>query len=76
MAEDQDKAAGVDTSRHLNRARAALREAVECLEDAAAASEHPSVNVTAALSHVAAARKSIRPWGFGEHTGASEVDAA
>lgn len=76
MAEDRDAAAAIDASRHLNRARAALREAAEHLEDAAAASEHPSVTVASALSHVGAARRAILPYGLDHGGAAREADAA
>lgn len=68
--------AGSDSDRHLMRALAALREAAECLDEAAAAEEHPSVRVASALSHVSAARTALRPHGLGEDTRATEQDAA
>lgn len=76
MAEDRDTAAGIDASRHLNRARAALREAAEHLEDAAAAGRHASLGVASALSHVGAARRAILPHALDRGGQASEADAA
>jgi hypothetical protein len=76
MTEDRNMAANADPSRHLNRARAALREAAEHLEDAAAASEHPSVTIASAISHVGSARKAIRPYGLIENEEALEANAA
>ena len=76
MTDDRRQADGIDPSRHLKRARAALREAAEHLNDAAAASEHPSMSVASALSHVAAARGAIGLYGFGESQEAPQQDAA
>ena len=76
MTDSRDTAASVDPSRHLNRALAALREAAEHLDGAAAASEHPSFGLASAISHVSAARKAIRPYWLAEGGETPEANAA
>ncbi len=76
MAEDRDTGAGIDASRHLNRAGAGLREAAEHLENAAAASGYPSLSVVSALAHVGAARKAILPHALDRGGETAEADAA
>lgn len=68
--------AGSDPDRHVIHALAALREAVEHLEAAAAAEDHPTVRVASALSHVTAARGFLRAQGVAKNLGTSDRHAA
>lgn len=67
---------GHDPVRSINRALAALREAAEHLEEAAAAAGRSNLDVAAALSHVAASRAALRPQVVSADSGASEQKAA
>ena len=68
--------AGNDPARSINRALAALREAAEHLEEAAAAGDRPNLNVSSALSHVAASRAALTSSMVGADRGASKQKAA
>lgn len=78
MAIYRSTAVGTDPDRHLIHALAALREATECLEDAAAAGERTSAPVATAISHVSAARSLLEPEMFGPRPdqASQERDAA
>ena len=67
---------GSRTTRPVNLALAALREAAECLEEAIPAGDRPDADIASALSHVAAARTALRPHGFGATSGRPDREAA
>ena len=76
MPTNQTTSAAGDPARSITRALAALREASEHLEQAAAASERPNLNVASALSHVAASRAVLRSNGAAADHGGADQRAA